>query len=257
MISQLKLAKPVLTSSTIVNSAATLKSKTSLYTSKNTPETWATSDDDDLYLFERVITTEAQIHSAPRKEILISAKDTASTSALAVAKRKQCDNYDEIQSIGIDVITEYTSKPSETKEKRQRSLLDCLDDSYYKESPSSKLKRDLPENSPETQDVNESSLADTCMKSNDCVVQIENEPYDTNNKIKKLKISHDCDEYDQPVDDVQPMEIETTLNGDDVCTINDSPDEIPGTPPTKPPNNNIVSLKARNQKSIFDFYTQK
>lgn len=190
---------------------------------------------------------------------MIPAKDTASTSALIVAKRKQCDNYDEIQSIGIDIMTEYTnSLPSEGKEKRQRSLLDCLDDSYYKETPS-KVKRDLPEKSAGIiQDVNESSLVNSCMKSNDCVVQIENEPYETNNKIKKLKISHDCEEDEELEleDDAQPMEIETSLNGDDASASNESPDEIPCTPPIKP-TNNIVSLKARNQTRIQDFYTQK
>lgn len=154
----------------------------------------------------------------------------------------------------MDVISEYTNDTSVgNKEKRQRSLLDCLDDSYYQETPSKTKHRSVPRTG---SNASESSTIDSVsdMKIEECVILIESETEanDANNKIKKLKISRDDD------DDAEQdaMDVEMSSNVENMCTDANSPDEIPCTPPTiEPPN--IISLRTNNQKKIFDFFAQK
>lgn len=151
-----------------------------------------------------------------------------------------------------------THIPFESKEKRHRSLLDCLDQTYFTESPT-KIKRETI-----LCDIASISTALTSDETSaearaECCIDIDNvltsETTEANDNIQKLHIDEEPNEAIQN----QTNKLETlhvvSDPGSDMLSNADSslPDILNGTLSSS----ESYNCKAKNQRTLMDFFRTK
>lgn len=222
---------------------------------QNEATVWPASDDDED-INDSVLDQIQEIENANSlHKARTSNADADSRASPILVKRKQStdvvDDKQPAQNSSTDV-------PVESKEKRHRSLLDCLDQNYFSESPN-KIKRETIRC-----DISSTSTAHSSRTSNenpskpnmDCCIEIESGP--TTEAIEAIEKSH-IDEETNATIRSQTDKLETlhvvSDPGSDTPSNSDSmsPDVIPGTPPAAESNCGRTNI----QRTLKDFFKSK
>lgn len=214
---------------------------------------WPSSEDDDdvVSMADRVQEIENAHSIQMPKANDVDAKSRASP---ILVKRKQST------AIADDTRPPHSSSthtPVESKEKRHRSLLDCLDQNYFSESPN-KIKRETircdigstsTANSSHTSDENaENPDVDCCID----IDGVSTPAVDTTDKL------HTDDETNETIrsqtDKLETLHVVSDPGSDTPShTDSSSPDIIPSTPPSSDPYNG----KSAYQRTLMDYFRTK
>lgn len=227
-------------------SPTTSKSRKANVTVTTTPKlTWPSDDDDDDLLIQNI--TMVEVHCAP--SIATASPKRVSTSFSLTPGRLSKSNCitgddieviesipinsnssDEVEMVDTLKTMENAIKASELKEKRPRSLLECLDESYFDETPTKIMKPSpvietiamkTPEEKatvdpPKTADIEDMfSISSTSMEENGIATPTD---------VKNTEVEIGCEVV--------------------------SPDAIPGTPQSK----SAANIKSIRQSLLYDFY---
>lgn len=236
--------------------SSVIHSSTAAVNGKRSEKTiWPSSDDDD-----DEVSIVAQIQKIEDTHLLQKTKtnnvDAESRASPSLVKRKQstilADDTHPLQSSSSHV-------PVESKEKRHRSLLDCLDQNYFSESPN-KIKRETIRSTiGTTPSTNSASDENSAAQNAECCIDIDgvtttDSTEANNNDIQKLHIDEETNEKIQN----QTVKLETLHVVSDASDTpsnadSSSPDIIPGTPPSSVP----YDGKAKFQRTLMDFFRTK
>lgn len=234
--------------STVINSStAVINGK------RNEPTIWPSSDEDDD---ENLIADQLQVIEACLNDVKPNSVDTKSCASPNLVKRKQltiiADDTRPLQSSS-------SHGPVETKEKRHRSLLDCLDQNYFSESPN-KIKResircDIGSISAINPSKSSTKLTEECCIDIDDVST--NKSTESNDNIENLHINEETNETIQKqTDKLETLRVGVVSdNGSDTPSNVDSssPEVIPGTPPAS----ELSDGKIKTQRTLREFFRTK
>lgn len=233
-------------SSTIIETpkSCVIHSSTAANGDRNEATTWPSSDDDD----EASIAV--QIHAIENDHFQQNASERRASPNLVKRKQSTSRADDPPQQTSLETV-----RP-ESKEKRHRSLLDCLDQNYFVASPN-KIKREAIVSVIGT-DASATSDANVAKHSTDCCIDIDSESVavkstmtEANHTIQKLHIDDETNETIQSqTDKLQTLHVVSDPGSD---TASSSPDTIASSPPSTEP----YYGPPRTQRSLLDFFKAK
>lgn len=224
---------------------------------QNEPTLWPSSEDDDdvASAVDRIQEIEDARSMQTSKAINVNPKNRASP---ILVKRKQstaiADEKRPLQSSS-------THMPAESKEKRHRSLLDCLDQNYFAESPN-KIKRETIRcDIGSTSTANSSNTSDeNSEKPNvDCCIDIDGvSTAEASKMLDNLHKLHTDEETNETIqsqtDKLETLHVVSDPGSDTPShTDSSSPDIIPGTPPSSEPYNG----SSAHQRTLMDYFRPK
>lgn len=237
-------------SSVIHSSTAVVNGK------QNEATVWPSSEDDDdvVSMVDRAQEIEDALNETSKAKNL----DPKSRTSPILVKRKPST-----------AIADHTQPPHcssthttvESKEKRHRSLLDCLDQNYFSESPN-KIKRETirceigstsTANSSRTSDENaKKPNVDCCIDINDVSTSESTNALD---HIHKLNTDEETNETIQnQTDKLETLHVVSDPGSDTPPhTDSSSPDIIPGTPPSCVP----YIGTSTHQRTLTDYFKTK
>lgn len=224
----------------------------------NEATVWPASDDDED-INDSILDQIQKIEDANSLRIArASTADADSQASPILVKRKQStDLTDDKQPTQ----NSSTHVPVESKEKRHWSLLDCLDQNYFSESPN-KIKRETIRC-----DISSTSTAHSSRTSNensskpnmDCCIEIESVPtIESIEAIQAIEKSHIDEETNETIrsqtDKLETLHV-VSDPGSDTPSNSDSlsPDVIPGTPPSSEPYFGRTNI----QRTLMDYFKSK
>lgn len=184
-------------------------------------------------------------------------------SSTVTSKRKQ-HSADENGSTSVDGILKQADSELmiiESKEKRHRSLLDCLDQNYYTEMPS-KIERNVGLTEAKLSITNLPKATEPQTEqfdpSKDCVIEIDN---DSNSVDRKSETSEQIKSIIDMETDANLMnqtdKLESLQVGSDgeenskTENVIELLDVIPCTPPS---NKSFTTIKSANHKTLLDYF---